>query len=228
MKEKKKIIIGGEMVQGVGYRLFLTDLAERLLLSSFDAMNIKKDGKQEVEVLVSGDKEKVEKFVSLAKENFPKNAKVDNISVQDYDEEIRTIESFSRSFSTSQLFKIANAGVSMLGKQDSMLDKQGQMLGKQDQMLNKQDKTIEIIEKGNSKLSNKLDVIHTDLSVNLKSFHQDTNQRFDLLEVKYGEISKNLVRAVEGIEKMLEKSEKDRQDFRDAIKELAEAIRNRK
>lgn len=77
---------------------------------------------------------------------------------------------------------------------------------KVDKMLEKQDKTIEVIEE----------------------FHKDTAKRFDIMEMNYGEISRNLVRAIESIERMLERSEKNSQDFRDTMKELAEAIRNRK
>ncbi len=52
-------------------------------------------------------------------------------------------------------------------------DKQSQMLDKQDHM------------------SGKLDLIHNDLSVNLKSFHQDTINRFDVVDKKYGMIAQN-------------------------------------
>lgn len=101
------------------------------------------------------------------------------------------------------------------------------LIDKQDQMLDKQDQTINIIGDGNEKLSGKLDVIHNDLSVNLESFHQDTIQRFDIVDIKYGKISENMEKAINSInrtcdntERLLEKSELDRQDFRDSMKNL--------
>ena len=66
---------------------------------------------------------------------------------------------------------------------EKMLEMQKQTLEKQDQMLKKQDQTIKAIEK---------------LDMNM-------NQKFDSLDDKY------LVRAVEGIEKLLERSERDGQ-----------------
>lgn len=69
----------------------------------------------------------------------------------------------------------------------------------------------------NKNLGEKIDFMHTDMNTN-----------FTDMKDSYGEISKNMVSAVEGIEKMLERGEKDRQEFRDAIKELAGAIRSLK
>ena len=84
---------------------------------------------------------------------------------------------------------------------EKMLEMQKQTLEKQDQMLKKQDQTIKAIEK---------------LDMNM-------NQKFDSLDDKYGEISKNLVRAVEGIEKLLERSERDRANFEKSVNRLADA-----
>ncbi len=235
---KKKLVIEGEKVHNVGYRLFLMDLADDFLLTCFSAKNKVKEGKQIVEVLAGGKRCGVEKFISLAKKEYPPNSKVAKVSDYDYDEDIRSIESFSRSFSTSQLAKIAGAGVSMLGKQDTaidlqkhtlgkqdqMLDKQDQMLGKQDQMVEKQDQLLgkqdQMVEKQNKNtevLSGKLDNIHNDLSEkqdktikiltetksqtvqrsdkldkSFHSFHQDTVNRFDVVDAKYGKIAENM------------------------------------
>jgi len=225
MNEKKKIIISGENVHEVGYRLFLMDLADELLIPNFSAKNIKKDGKQTVECLVGGDKEKIEKFVVLAKENFPENAKIDNISVQNYDGNIRTIESFSRSFSTSQLFKIANAGVSMLKKQDQTIEiiREGneKLLNGQNKMLEKQDQTIEIIKEGNEKLTNEIREFRKENKTLLQNFHQDTIQRFNMVDVKYGKIAENM-------EKILQEMKEERKEFRETIERLIKSILEKK
>ena len=254
---KKKLIIEGDKVHDVGYRLFLMDLADDFLLPCFSAKNKVKDGRQQVVVLAGGKDGKVETFIASAKKEFPPNAKVGNVSVSDYEGDIRTIESFSRSFSTSQLSKIANAGVFMLGKQDQTVSiiregnekvskeiregnekvskeiregnekvtkeiREGneKLLGKQDEMVEKQDQ-----------VSGKLGLIHNDLSVNLKAFHKDTIARFDVVDDKYGKISENIEKAIYSInrtcdstEKLLEKSERDRKDYRKSLDDIVGAI----
>ena len=79
--------------------------------------------------------------MEFAESNYPPEpeASVESVEVKDYMEEIRSIDSFRQSFMVFQLTKIAQAGVGMLGKQDTML-------GKMDAMLEMQDKTIEILQ----------------------------------------------------------------------------------
>lgn len=135
---KKKLVIKGERVQDVGYRLFLLDVAEDLGLIGFQARNVK----DYVEFAVEGDNEKVSRFVSFAKENYPPFAKVSEIIEKDYDGEVISIGKFYHRFSIDQLVKIVEIGINMLGKQDVMIDKQDQMINKQDQMLKKQDEML--------------------------------------------------------------------------------------
>jgi len=105
------------------------------------------------------------------------------------------------------------------------------LLDMQDQMLDKQDNNTEVLSEKLDKMSGKLNNIHEDLSVNLKSFHHDTIARFDIVDEKYGKIAENIEKAVYAInrtcdntEKMLEKSEKDRHDYKDSMKDLVGAI----
>ncbi|MBS7637717.1 acylphosphatase [Candidatus Bathyarchaeota archaeon] len=135
---KKKLVIKGERVQDVGYRLFLLDIAEDLGLIGFQARNVK----DYVEFAVEGDNERVSRFVSFAKENYPTFAKVSDIIEKDYEGEVISIDRFYHRFSIDQLVKIVEIGVNMLGKQDVMIAKQDQMLNKQDQMLKKQDEML--------------------------------------------------------------------------------------
>ena len=116
---KKKIIIKGQKVHDVGYRLFLLDEAEARLIPFFSVKNIRNKG-QVVEVLACGEEDKVDGYIEFVKNNFPDDAEVDSVSVEDYEGDIRTIESFSRSFSISQLSKIARTGVAMLNLQSNM------------------------------------------------------------------------------------------------------------
>lgn len=114
--EKRRILIKGKKVHNVGYRAFLLDEAEAILIPNFSARNIKNET-EIVEVLVGGNKEKIDTFIKFIKNNYPEAAEIIDISVEDYDGEIRTIEAYSRSFSASQLSKIAITGVSLLKNQ---------------------------------------------------------------------------------------------------------------
>lgn len=116
---KKKIIIKGPEVHDVGYRLFLLDEAEDRLIPFFSVKNIRNKG-QVVEVLVCGEEDRVERFIEFVTNNYPDDAEVNSVSVEDYEGDIRTIESFSRSFSISQLSKIARTGIAMLNLQSNM------------------------------------------------------------------------------------------------------------
>ena len=78
----------------------------------------------------------------------------------------------------------------------------GELNIKQDRMLEKQDKTIGSIE-------------------NLRG---DMGQRFDILDVKYGEISRNLVSVIDKIERLLEKSDRDREEYRKHMDRLITAL----
>jgi acylphosphatase len=76
-----KITIKG-IVHNVGYRAFLLEEADNLLIPNFKARNVKIGGKEALIVLVDGDKEQLENFLKFVKENvFPK-AVVEEIKVE--------------------------------------------------------------------------------------------------------------------------------------------------
>ena len=106
---KIKITITGK-VHDVGYRLFLLDLADSLLIERFDARNVVIKGKQAVIVLIEGGEEQVKQFVELVKESKPENAVVEEIKVEDYDGFVRTIDSYRNSLMINQLNKIVQVG----------------------------------------------------------------------------------------------------------------------
>ena len=186
---KKKIIIKGQKVHDVGYRLFLLDEAEARLIPFLSVKNIRNKA-QVVEVLACGEEDRIERYIEFVKNNFPDDAEVDSVSVEDYEGDIRTIESFSRSFSISQLSKIARTGVAMLnlqsdmndtlsnmngvqssmnesikeisGKQDIMIGKQDIMIGKQDIMIGKQDETITVLKEFRKETGENFQLLHSD------------------------------------------------------------------
>ncbi|TDA25635.1 MAG: acylphosphatase, partial [Archaeoglobi archaeon] len=85
-----KITITGK-VHGVGYRAFLLEGADSLLIPNFEARNVKINGKEALIVLIDGEKEQIESFVRFVKENKPENAVVEEIRVEEYHGIVRDI-----------------------------------------------------------------------------------------------------------------------------------------
>jgi len=83
----------------------------------------------------------------------------------------------------------------MLGKQDMMLGKQDVMTGLQGKTVGLQERTIE-----------KLD-----------EFHNDTIQRFDVVDAKYGKIAHNL-------ERILEEMKQERREARKSTERIISMI----
>ncbi len=136
---KGRVLIRGSMVQDVGYRLFLLNLASELNLTGFQARNVDTDC---VEVLYEGGEKETKMFMERVRELAPKEAEVSSIRFEEYEGPVKNIEVFRNEFTTIQLGKIVEIGLGMLGRQDQMLSKQDQMLEKQDIMLEKQDRML--------------------------------------------------------------------------------------
>jgi len=122
-----KITITGK-VHGVGYRAFLLEEADSLLIPNFEARNVKINGKEALIVLIDGEKEQIESFVRFLKENKPEKAVVEEIRVEEYRGIVRDIEKFRASFTSTQLSKIIQVGLVMVEKQDLMLKKQDETI----------------------------------------------------------------------------------------------------
>jgi len=140
-----KITITGK-VRGVGYRAFLLEEADSLLIPKFEARNVKINGKEALIVLIDGDKEQVESFVRFLKENKPENAVVEEIRVEEYHGTVRDIERFRASFTSTQLSKIIQVGLVMVEKQDETISIVRDVSSKMDLMLKKQDETIAAVK----------------------------------------------------------------------------------
>jgi len=201
LKMKKNIVIKGNKVHNIGYRLFLMETADELGIENFYVKNIKEDGKEGVFILVESKETKVEEFIKFIKENFPSNADVSTIDVKEYTGDVRSLEAFRASFDSSQLAKLAMAGVEMLKKQDAMLGKQDAMLGKQDAMLGKQDTTIGLL------IDIKKDT--SDIKRDVHDIKQDTKHIPVLLseiqdmKIKYNKLESDVIK----IKKVLKISE---------------------
>ncbi|NQE45811.1 hypothetical protein C5S31_07305 [ANME-1 cluster archaeon GoMg2] len=200
----RRIVIKGK-VHDVGYRLFLLSEAERLLIEKFDARNVLVNGEQHLIVLIKGAEEGINRFVAFAESNYPPEASVKSVEVEDYSDEVMGVDSFRQSFMVFQLTKIAQVGVGMLNKQDKMLDKQ-------DTMIDKQDKTIAILEsvKGDtSKMIEKQDetvrVIKEESQKNREAVCDESEKTREVLKTKIEEDVEYLKEEIIGVKVTLEK-----------------------
>lgn len=209
---KKRVVIKGERVQDIGYRLFLLEAAESFGLKGFQARNVE----DYVEFLVEGEEGRVAEFMDFAKKNYPELARVENVVEEDYGGSVMSIEGFYRSLSLNQLVKIVNIGSNMLGKQDQtlgkqdqmlekqdkmlgkmdqMLEKQDQMLGKQDSMLEKQDKILykqDLMLEKQDKMLEKQDVLITEVKSLRSDLKNYMEERFQKIELEITKIKKKI------------------------------------
>ena len=193
----KKIVIKGK-VHDVGYRLFLLSEAESGFVEKFDARNVLINGKQHLIVLVGGVEEKINRFVEFAESNYPPEASVESVVVKDYEEEVRSIDSFRQSFMVFQLTKMAQAGVGMLGKQDTML-------GKMDAMLGKQDETIKVIKEESGKTREVVEKVREEVERTREAVSVESEKTRAVLKEKIEEDVEWIKGEIIGIKATLEK-----------------------
>lgn len=199
---KTAIILVSGNIQKVGYRAKVTEIANESGIKG-DVENLK-DGSVRI-IAQSEDENKIKEFATQI--NIKNTLiKVDNVSVDhfatgkiytDFKKVVKPKETDERlDCAVGELKKLI---VVTKGGFDDLSGKQSQMLDKQDQM------------------TGKLDLIHNDLSVNLKSFHQDTINRFDIVDQKYGMIAQNM-------EKIFIEMKEERIETRKTMKELIGAV----
>jgi acylphosphatase len=128
---KRRLIIKGDVVQDIGFRLFLYEHAEVLDITEFQARNIERA----VEVLVGGDEAEVAKFVEFVEHERPERADVEDIVIEEYEGKIKPIDRFAQSFMLAQMGKFVNIGMEMLATEKAIKKNTGKILGKQDETL---------------------------------------------------------------------------------------------
>ena len=216
MMRRANIRIKGN-VQMAGFRTFIKNIADSLNVTGF-AEN-QEDGS--VKVVCEGKEEGINELINSIKEKTPSFARIEEMNVA-YEEYKGEFTGFGRRGADvpgeeSEMLTVmksfdkkAEKMVGILGSVDERL---GNIGGKQDQTLEKQDETISIIKTG----VDEMQAFREENKTILQDFHQDTIQRFDSLDVKYGRIAKN-------IERILEELKEERKEYRDSIEKLVAAI----
>ncbi|ODS41850.1 MAG: hypothetical protein MSIBF_00350 [Candidatus Altiarchaeales archaeon IMC4] len=204
---KKKMLIKGEKVHDVGYRLLLTNLADDLGIGNFNAKNVKANGRQVVRVLLGSSDENINKFFDLAKkpENFPEHAKVDSgaITIEDCEEYVGTLDSFRMRFMTEQQYKFVDAANGLLCEFKGSRNDTNQNFAN----LTKETRN------GFTKTDNDFNTINTKygiLSENINAIAQSMNKIFEEFVAERKDFKKELA--------------KERKEARTATKEIVAAI----
>lgn len=119
---KKKILIKGKKVHGVGYRPFLLAKARRLGIPNYDAENIVRDGQQTVMVSLAADEKKIQDFVDFTRKNYPPKAMVLEVVEATPPEKVLLIDEYDKILSAEQQNTIVQVGLGMQDKQGGMHD----------------------------------------------------------------------------------------------------------
>lgn len=177
-----KITITG-IVHNVGYRVFLLNQADSLLIERFDARNIYIGDKQALIVLVEGDEGRVREFVEFVKTNKPEKAVVEDIKVEKYDRPIRSIDSYRSSIMIDQLNKIIQVGLKMLDKMDTMLGKQDETV----KVIREEgEKTREYLGKKIDRVAEKIDNLRSDLKSYMDERFAKIEKEIERIKAKIG------------------------------------------
>ena len=101
---KIKIIIKGDKVHDIGYRYFMMENAMALGIDRFGAVNLVSD-KEVVQTITEGEDAVIGEFCEFARANFPRDAAVDRIDMENYRGCVPEIETFAQFFNIGQTMK---------------------------------------------------------------------------------------------------------------------------
>lgn len=125
---KAKIIITGNKIHEIGYRVFLLTNALNLGIGKFHAYNTKIKNVQGVIVLVEGSKDIINDFFDQVKENIPDDAIVSDIVIEDFTGNVMDIDRYLHLIQVEQLNKGIPAILDIRDNTKILLDKQDSML----------------------------------------------------------------------------------------------------
>ena len=238
MKTRVSITAKGE-VQKVGYRDVVQKIAQDMGVKGF-VENLR-DGN--VLVVAEGEKETIEEFIKKIK------IKKDFIDVkdisEDYEKATGEFEYFEIKYGRleEEFGERVGAAIQYLKAVDSKVEDVGSKVEAVGNKVENVGSKVEAVGNKVEDVGSKVEAVGNKVedvggkvesvgdSINM--FRNETRESFVNLRNDYGKISGDIATAIQGIErvaenteKILEKSEQDREDFRNAIRELANAIVN--
>lgn len=212
--QRAEIIAKGK-VQKVGYRDYVVEVAANLNVNG--TVENLDDGR--VKIVAEAEKEVLDRFIELLKPKEDPLIKVIDLDIE-FVPATEEFEYFDINYGDFQ-----KEGFERIGDAARILK---QVTKKQDQTINiikegnedlsvKQNKTIEILREG----TNEMRESRKENKTILQDFHQDTIQRFDMVDIKYGKIAENM-------EKILQEMKEERKEFRKSIERLIGTILEKK
>ena len=185
---KRAIVIATGKVQKVNYRDAVGEIARKLKITGF-VENLKP---YDVRIIAEGENERIDQFIEQIKiKKFPIEVEAIEVRLEDFKGEFKYFEIKMGEWGEEIAERLDTAG-KLLYKSAELGEISVQLSG-------------ESVEVG-KKMLDKLD-----------NFHQDTLQRFDSLDVKYGGIAENM-------ERILEDLKEERKEYRKSIEKLVNAI----
>ncbi len=184
---KKRLVIRGNRVQDIGYRMFLLNLASEHGLTGFQARNV---GRNAVEAVYEGDDEAVRAFESDVRELAPEGADVEGILFEDYDGPVMDIERFRSYFTTLQLGKMIEIGLGMLQRQELMLQKQDETLNELKAFRSESGRNQQLMIQKLDAISRKQDETLNELKelkTEIRAFREESRHRQELMLQKQDE-----------------------------------------
>jgi len=115
---KLKLIINGSKVHGVGYRVMLVNKALSLGINNFNVFNTFLQGNPAVIAVIEGDEDVLGEFKDYVNNVKPEEARVDNISFEDYRNAVPPIERVMQAFQMEQCCRDIPKLLKMLENQD--------------------------------------------------------------------------------------------------------------
>ena len=228
---KRAVIIAKGEVQRVGYRDMVEKIAGKLELTGF-VENLKPHS---VRIVAEGEEEVLNEFaIQIRIKEHP----IVPVSVEEVEVEFGAatgeFEYFEikRGDPQEELGERMDAAGALLYRSVERGNKSvsigNKMLGKQDQMLEKQDVMIEMQDAHTQILVEKMDA-HTNILVEKMDSHtqiltdlrDQTQQSFEVLDVKYGKIAENMERLINEMQDERRESHESMKGLTDAILELA-------
>jgi len=187
---KVRITIAGEKVHDIGYRYYLMENALAFGIERFRAVNLVKD-KQIVEVFVEGEEENVKEFCEFVRTNFPPDAVVDEVKVEDYKGHVPKIEAFALVFNIGQARKFIEEAK---GVKSSLNDINEKLTDVKNTIKEESEKTRQHLagvireesEKTRTYLGDKIDALRLDLKTYLDEKLKKLEEEIKAIKAKIG------------------------------------------
>lgn len=168
---KQRIIISGELVHDVGYRLNILQYAQKFRIKYLEAFNGLNEENEEVIIYLDIDESKSGDFIRYLHKHKPESAIITAITAESYEGEIDHISSFSMNIQTEQMVKAVPLLQKISKMQEKSISLQEKTIVIQEETMSLQRETISLQKETISlqhQTIGELEKIHTDFMEEIK------------------------------------------------------------